>query len=115
MRVKNFEELIVWQNSIDLLSELFTKFGDSKSFWYRDQILRATTSISSNIAEGFERNTNKEFAHFLYIIRGSCAEVRSLLHAGIKYKQIEQGEADIIISKTKCLYYMIFKLIQSLS
>ena len=115
MKVDNFEDLIVWQNAIDLLTRLVARFGDSKTFWYRDQLLRATTSISSNIAEGFERNTRKEFARFLFISRGSCAEVRSLIHVGEKCGYIEKEEAQILIGDTKKLSFLIFKLIRSLN
>lgn len=114
MKVENFEDLIVWQQAIDLLGELVEKYGDLHIFWYRDQLLRAATSISSNIAEGFERETNKEFARFLFISRASCAEVRSLLYAGIKCKYLEPAEVDSIIGNTKKLSFLIYKLIRSL-
>lgn len=52
------------------------------------QIRRATVSISSNIAEGFERNTDKEFIHFLFIAKGSAGEVRSQLYIALDLKYI---------------------------
>lgn len=114
MKVENFEDLIVWQKAINLLGKVVNEFADLTVFWYRDQLFRATTSISSNIAEGFERETRKEFARFLFISRASCAEVRSLLHAGIQCKFLTSEKADPFIVETKKLSFLIYKLIQSL-
>ena len=92
---KNFEEILAWQKArilckkIKLLTEkpLF-----SKDFKLRDQILSSSGSTMDNIAEGFERATNKEFTRFLYVAKGSCAEVRSLLHVGNKIGYITQSQ-----------------------
>ncbi len=82
IRYKRFEELPVWQASIELAVETYAltakpAFRGQSSL--RDQIERAAVSISNNIAEGFERGTNQELLAFLYIARGSAGEVRSLL------------------------------------
>ncbi len=82
MKYKRFEELPVWNDAIEMALVVYQlsatgrldKLGDLKS-----QIERATLSISNNIAEGFERGTNNELLHFLYIARGSSGEVRSML------------------------------------
>jgi len=77
-----FEELPVWKAAIDLAIETYALTGKplfSGQFSLRDQIQRATVSISSNIAEGFERGTTQELLTFLYIARGSAGEVRSML------------------------------------
>ncbi len=76
-KVETFENLDVWQAAMDLAVDFY---GISKSwtdFNTRNQMQRAALSISSNIAEGFERQTNKEFSQFLYIAKGSCGELRS--------------------------------------
>lgn len=82
MRYSRFEDLPVWCTAIDLAVQVyeFTSkpiFNDRYSL--RDQIERAAVSVSNNIAEGFERGTNKELLSFLYISRGSAGEVRSML------------------------------------
>ena len=59
--------------------EIYLLFENSKDYSFKDQIQRATVSIMNNIAEGYERRTNNEFKHFLYIAKGSCGEVRSML------------------------------------
>ena len=79
---KRFEELPVWQASIELALATYgatarPEFRRMRSL--RDQLERAALSISNNIAEGFERGTNQELLTFLYIARGSAAETRSML------------------------------------
>ncbi|REJ79456.1 MAG: four helix bundle protein [Acidobacteria bacterium] len=85
MKYTRFEDLPVWQDSIQFSTRvyefttqsngLFANLGDLKS-----QIERAALSISNNIAEGFERGSNKELIQFLYIARGSCGECRSITY-----------------------------------
>jgi four helix bundle protein len=81
MAVKVFEELEVWKESRRLTQRIYhlTKTENfAKDFGLRDQIRRATVSIMSNIAEGFERGTTQETLTFLYISRGSAGETRSM-------------------------------------
>jgi len=84
MLIQNFEDSQVWQKGQELAVLVYQVFRDSKDFGFRDQIQRAAVSISNNIAEGFERQTNKELIHFLYIAKGSCGEVRSMYYLAIK-------------------------------
>jgi len=79
MSIKTFEELRVWQEALELNIGIYREFNESKEFWLKDQILRSSLSIHSNIAEGFDRSTNKEFIYFLTVARGSCSELRSQL------------------------------------
>lgn len=76
-----FESLFVWKESNDLFLELYKIFSDKKfkDYFFRDQLLRAILSISNNIAEWYERETDKEFIRFLYIARGSCGESRNMI------------------------------------
>ncbi len=80
MFIKNFEDATVWQKSGSLNILLYNKFKNIRDFTFREQILRASISIMNNIAEGFERGTKPELKRFLYIAKGSCAEVRSMLY-----------------------------------
>ena len=82
MKYERFEQLPVWQAAIELAAAVYamtemTPFRNRYSL--RDQIERASVSISSNIAEGFERGPKEELLSFLYIARGSSGEVRSML------------------------------------
>ena len=82
MKYSRFEELPVWKAAIEIAVEIYhlTSRPVFKSrYSLRDQIERAAVSVSNNIAEGFERGTTQELLTFLYISRGSCGEVRSML------------------------------------
>ncbi len=81
--MRNFEEIHAWQKARELVREIYKTCQDGKlkkDFGLRDQICRAAVSAMSNIAEGFARKNDKEFARFLDIAKGSAAEVQSLLY-----------------------------------
>ena len=83
MKYKQFEELPVWKDAIELAVRIFKLTSEPefrREFTLKDQPERAGVSISNNIAEGFERGTTKETLTFLYISRGSSGEVRSLTY-----------------------------------
>jgi four helix bundle protein len=84
MQYKKFEDIAVWQESRKLVNEVYRLIENNqklkKDFSLVDQLKRATCSIMLNIAEGFERGSNKEFANFLNIAKGSAGEVRSLFY-----------------------------------
>ena len=82
MIIEHFEDIEAWKESRILFKEIHIIFNKLKDYSFRDQIQRAALSIMTNIAEGFDRGSNKEFIQFLIIARGSTSEVRSLLHAG---------------------------------
>lgn len=78
------------------------------------QLRRATVSISSNIAEGFERNTDKEFIHFLFIAKGSAGEVRSQLYIALDLKFISEAQFQEIIEEITEISKLISGLIKYL-
>ena len=81
-KIETFEDLLVWQKSIEIVKQIYlisTGNSLSKDFALRDQLRRAALSISSNIAEGFERSSKKEYLNFLNFAKGSAGELRSLL------------------------------------
>ena len=81
MKYKRFEDLPVWQAAIELARRTYTFTGHDvfrRHAGLRDQLERATLSVSNNIAEGFERGSTNELLAFLYIARGSSGEVRSM-------------------------------------
>ena len=79
MRIERFEDITAWQKAKGLSVMIYRLFEQHKDFGFKDQIQGASVSVMNNIAEGFERKGNKEFAYFLYIAKGSCGEVRSML------------------------------------
>ena len=83
MKITKFEDLLFWQKARELTKLIysFTKNGKFvKDFGLKDQIQRSSVSVMSNIAEGFGRGGNKEFRQFLFVARGSLAEVQSQLY-----------------------------------
>ncbi len=92
-RVRTFEDLLVWQMSIDLVQRVYVLTASglfTKDFGMRDQIRRASVSIPTNIAEGFERLSRKEYLLFLNIAKGSAGEVRSLLRVALEVGYMEE-------------------------
>lgn len=86
-RVRTFEDLLVWQMGIELVKRVYVLTANgwfSKDFGLRSQIRRASVSIPTNIAEGFERASRKEYLNFLNIAKGSAGEVRSLLYVALE-------------------------------
>jgi four helix bundle protein len=81
-KVERFEELRVWQEARALANALYDATEELRDFAFRDQLRRAAISTMNNIAEGFERRTDADFAHFLDIAKGSSGEARSMTDLG---------------------------------
>ena len=115
---KTFEEINAWQNARVLVRDVYavTRSGDfGKDYGLKDQIQRAAISICSNIAEGFERRGNKEFINFLWIAKGSAAEVCSQLHNARDLGYITDEQFKSIYDSAKQIGGMLFNLIAILS
>ncbi len=93
MKITRFEEIIAWQKAKELTLQIYKDVSVCKDFSFKNQIERASVSIMNNIAEGFERQTNKEFKNFLYIAKGSCGEVRSMLILGVELRYFRKDQA----------------------
>lgn len=100
MIIQRFEDIFAWQKAKILTGELRILFNDNRDFTFKDQIFRAALSIMNNIAEGFARDTDKEFKHFLYIARGSAAEVKSMIMLAPDLGYISPSEAEKLSSQT---------------
>lgn len=112
MGANRFEDLIFWQKARELTNSVysFTNKGDfKKDIALRDQIQRSCVSVMSNIAEGFCRAGNKEFIQFLFVARGSLAEVQSQLYISRDLDYI----SDLEFKKAHSLTEEIFRLIGS--
>ena len=109
--VHKFEDLNVWKESVKLARDIYRELRNCKDFGLRDQIQRSAVSIPSNIAEGFERHSNKEFIRFLYIALGSCAELRTQLYIAVDTEIIEKVIGDLYLEKTRKISAMLSKYI----
>ena len=108
-----FEDLEIWKNGMRLCVEIYNVFKNCKDFGFKDQIQRASVSIPSNIAEGFERKSKKEYMHFLYIAKGSCGEVRTQLYLAISIGLIDKSIGDELLKKSSNLSGMMGNFIKS--
>lgn len=96
MKLQSFEEIIAWQKAKDLTKEVYRLTKSIKDVDFNGQLQRASVSIMNNIAEGFERRTNKEFKHFLYIAKGSCGETRSMILLGKEIGYINDTQTKLL-------------------
>lgn len=109
-----FENLEVWKSGCRLAVDVYSELQNSRDYGLRDQMQRAVVSISSNIAEGSERKSKKEFLQFLYIARGSCAELRTQLYIAVSIGAIPADRASKLVAETKRIAAMLTGLITTL-
>ena len=114
MAIQKFEDIIAWQKAQDLAVVIYKTFENSRDFGFRDQIQRASVSISNNIAEGFDRMSDKDFKRFLYFSLASNSEVRSMLYLAVRLNFISEVSAKKLIDNSNEIARMIFGLIKSL-
>ena len=114
MAYQSFEDLEVWQRGCRLTVDIFKAFASCKNFSFKDQIQRAALSIPSNIAEGSERGSSKDFAHFLNIAKGSCGELRTQLYIARKLDLLAKLTFDALIKESKELSSMLEGLRRSM-
>ena len=91
MKIEKFEDIESWKEARVLVREIYQLFSGIKDYGFKDQIQRASISVMSNIAEGFDRNSNKEFVQYLVISRGSVSEVKSLSYAALDIGYIDKN------------------------
>ena|SRR3990167_10714814 len=114
MLIKSFEDIIAWQKAKELTIESYKVCDGCKDYGYRDQLQRASVSVMNNIAEGFERQSNKDFRKFLYIAKGSCGEVRSLIRLGQELGYISKQDTENLIGLASEVSKILSGFIKSL-
>ena len=117
MRLCRFEEMEVWQLARKLNMEIYAVSGKqvfARDFGLRDQIRRASISIASNIAEGFDSQSNASFIRFLICARGSAAEVRAQLHLAADLGYVSKDECEALLKKAETISRQITGLINYL-
>lgn len=90
MKIERFEDIEAWKEARHLVKEIYGYFLNNKDYSFKDQIQRSAMSTMSNISEGFDRGSNKEFIQFLVIARGSVSEVKSLSYAALDIGYIDE-------------------------
>lgn len=114
MKFDRFEDIMAWQKARVLVHKVYLAFARSNDRGFNDQIQRAAVSVMNNIAEGFEKKSNAEFSKFLYISKGSCGEVRSMLYAAIDLNKINKATFDELYALCYEISRILSGLIKSL-
>ena len=116
-QVRRFEDLETWKFGRELAQSVYSltrKERFNKDFGLSNQIRRASVSVMTNTAEGFERGSNKDFVRFLFIARGSAGEVRSLLYVALDQGYITEEEfnttQDLCIQSSRIIWGLIKSL-----
>lgn len=108
-----FEKLDCWKEACRIAVDVCKLLEGCSNFSFKDHIQRTAVSISSNIAEGFERGSPKEFVRFLYIAKGSAGELRTQVYIAGRLNYIEMGACDDLIKRCRHISSMIQNLIKS--
>jgi len=104
--IESFEDLIIWQKAIEFAADIYVvteRKGLKTDFGLKGQMRDSVVSISSNIAEGFERRSRKEYLNFLNIAKGSAGEIRSQLCIAFRVGYLDQTEMNDLREKAKFL------------
>ncbi len=117
-KIETFEDLRVWQQGIELVKQinLITREGEiNRDFGLRDQLRKAAVSVPTNVAEGFERYSRKEYVNFLNIAKGSAGEVRSLLRVAFEVGYLDKNTYFKLYDLAKGLSRMLASQIQAIN
>ena len=112
--VRSFEELTIWQEARELTDRIYIlskRFPKEELYGLTSQIRRASVSIMSNIAEGFNRRSTKEFINFLIISRASISEVQNDLYISLDLNYINKKDFETIYNHAQKISMSINKLI----
>lgn len=112
--MSNFESLIIWNNARVIVNKIYRIMEKHKDFGFRDQIQRAAISIMNNIAEGKDCGSDKAFIRYLYIAKGSCAEVKSMLYLCEDLEICNKNEAEELRNLVEDQLHAIQKFISYL-
>ncbi|MEL6987298.1 MAG: four helix bundle protein [Bacteroidota bacterium] len=115
MRTNSFIGLKVWCKAIDLAEKVYKEIDYQKDFNFKNQITKATISISNNIAEGQSRGTKKEFSQFLRYAYASSNEVISMLFLAERLEYIDNQQKESLINACEEINKVLFGLKKSLN
>jgi four helix bundle protein len=110
----SFEDLEVWKKSCRLAVKLYELLRDCRDYGMKDQMLRSSVSIPSNIAEGSEKNSIPDFKRFLNIAKGSAAELRTQVYISCEVKIFSEKDSKELIQELKSISKMLQALQNSL-
>ncbi|MEZ0541405.1 four helix bundle protein [Fibrella arboris] len=111
-KIEKFEDLFVWQEGLAQAVKLYKLLANCTDYGLRDQIRRCSVSVPSNIAEGYERQTNREFIRYLRIAKGSNGELRTQLHLAIAINVIDAETGQELLKKSQLISAMLQNLLK---
>jgi len=111
---EGFEGLEVWKKGCRLSVDIYKAFSECRDFGFKDQIFRAGLSVPSNTAEGYERNSPREFVRFLNIAKGSIGELRTQLYIAGELGYLDKDQLKDLIERSKEISAMLAGLIKSI-
>lgn len=111
-KIEKFEDLAVWQEGLAQAVELYKLLANCHDYSLRDQMRRCSVSVPSNIVEGYERHTNKEFVRYLRIAKGSNGELRTQIHLAIAVDILDAATGQRLLSKSRLISSMLQNLIK---
>lgn len=109
-----FEDLEVWQRACRLCVDIYKELGTCRDVSFKDQVTRSALSIPSNIAEGYERGSNKDAIKFFYYARGSAGELRTQIYIGIKIGYFQKQTGITLKEEAEQISKMLSALIKIL-
>ncbi|MGH8095195.1 MAG: four helix bundle protein [Chthoniobacterales bacterium] len=115
MAYRSFEDLEVWQRGCRHAVDVFQTFASCRNFTMQDQVQRAALSVPSNVAEGYERDSDKEFVRFLNIAKGSCGELRTQLYFSRKLNFLTKAAFERLVAESKEISAMLHGLARAVS
>jgi four helix bundle protein len=115
MAFQSFEDLEFGSAAVDFAVDVFKTFARCRNFTIQDQVQRSALSIPSNVAEGYERNSNKEFIRFLNIAKGSGGELRTQLYISRKLEFLKKPDFDRLVAGSKEISKMLHGLSKAVS
>ena len=113
-KMNGFEDLEVWKKSCRLTIQIYQSFGQCKDFSFKDQVQRSALSVPSNIAEGYERNSPRDFIRFLNIAQGSIGELRTQLYIAREISYLKNDLTVELLNKSKEISAMLSGLKKSI-
>src|SRR5438477_4193948 len=115
MAFQSFEDLEVWQRERRLAVDVFKTFATCRNFTMQDQVQRAVLSVPSNVAEGYERDSDRESIRFLNISKGSCGELRTQLYISRKLDFLTKSDFNRLAVESKEISAMLHGLSRAVS
>ena len=110
-KYQSFEDLVIWKEGMEICFSIYDCLSNCHDFGLRNQMERSAVSVPSNIAEGYELNSDRGLIKHLYIAKGSIAELRTQLYIAIRQHYISEGKGNLLLDRSRKLSGMIQKFI----